>query len=130
MRRRHAAMIGFALLIAAALEPATTAQPSTRTGKHARAQAAATSAKSPSRPVVTAAPVTLADIFAAARNTKETAPDGTGMVMEDFPNTDVMVVRLSPDGTREYGCVNNEASAREFLGPSKTAPLPAKAKVQ
>ncbi len=130
MRQHHAAMLGCALLIAAALEPAATAQPS-KSKKHMQQPAAATAAqKAPAHAIVTAAPVTLGEIFATAKGTQETAPDHSGMVMAETPNTDVMVVRVSADGTREYGCVNNEAAAREFLAPQSAAPTQKKAKEQ
>jgi hypothetical protein len=131
MRRHHAAMLGCALLIAAALEPAATAQPSRSKQKHMQQPAAATAAqKASAHATVTAAPVTLGEIFARAKGTQETAPNHSGMVMAETPNTDVMVVRVSADGTREYGCVNNEAAAREFLAPQSAAPAQKKAKEQ
>jgi hypothetical protein len=54
--------------------------------------------------------------------------DASGMVTMDAPNHDVVMMRINPDGTRSYACVNNEAAARAFLSRAKNDSAPVKPK--
>ena len=71
----------------------------------------------------TNSPVPLTALFPAPGH--ETV-DASGMVTMDAPNHEVVMMRINPDGTRSYACVNNEAAARAFLSAAKSDPAPVK----
>jgi len=67
----------------------------------------------------TAAPVPLSALFPAASAEGAGGATGKGMMSMDAPNSDVVMVRISTDGTRSHACVNNETAARTFLASEK-----------
>lgn len=70
-------------------------------------------------------PMTLNAIFAAAAaGVDQEVTDARGMSSIKAPNTEVVMVRINADGTRERACVNTEAAAAAFVAGEVAADAP------